>query len=673
MTGTLHSADVENLDFVDVETPVPEAEVTSASTTAKTEPAYDAHPIDPAAARRRLNLLAQTAVPMTVFAQDPLVSENGEPVLATVQVPASRLQRGPRSHRFHVVDIAVGTNKAEKPIALHARNEPWRYVDSFANKPNQTTDDLVANPKFRAQNLFAVASSTLALVEQHLGRPVPWYSGYPQLFLIPQARIEANAFYSRAHNAVLFGWLPALQGRAPVYTALSYDVIAHEVSHAILDGLRPRYTEPGLPDQLAFHEALADLIALLSVFTLDGAAKRLLEPTDGKVEFPSDANATADDPRKRSEQLWKGRADHLKASPLVRLAEQIGAVRNRSEASTPGHYPALRRSVDLPANANWKSDPAYGEPHRRAEVLVAAFLQTLVSMWAQRLDPLHSEKGWLDADRVAEEGTKSARHLLGMILRSLDYLPPVELEFADVIDSVITADRRLVPDDEHNYRDALKKTFADFGITPPEHQILDEDGLDAPKPSRITQPINSIALQSNPSSDYDDPDASPLAIRYEHLNLVALRSSPEEVYQFIWNNSAALEIDVRFTTRVTRVLSSSRVGVDGTLVTEILADYVQTLRTTAGNLPPGIIAPEGMPPDAIVELLGGGVLVFDQFARFRLHQRKLLLDADRQTRRLRYLFEHGIRDADGAYGTSDGEGDTKRFALVHNDVSEDSW
>ena len=88
MTETLHPADVRGLQFVDVDDELTEAEGTSASTTAKTEPADDAHPIDPAAARRRLNLLAQTAVPMTVFAQDPLVSENGEPVLATVQVPA---------------------------------------------------------------------------------------------------------------------------------------------------------------------------------------------------------------------------------------------------------------------------------------------------------------------------------------------------------------------------------------------------------------------------------------------------------------------------------------------------------------------------------------------------------------------------------------------------------
>ncbi|MFW0795281.1 hypothetical protein AAFP30_15815 [Gordonia sp. CPCC 205515] len=613
------------------------------------------------------NLLTQNTVPMTIFAQDPSVSDGG-PLLAPVEVPAGRLQRGPRSHRFHVVDIGVGTNKVGDPVRLHA-DSPWDYRDHWA-VPNLTTSDLVDDPKFRAQNVFAVASYTLALFEQHLGRPIPWYSQYPHLYLIPQARVEANAFYSREHNAVLFGWLPSIGGRPPVYTTLSYDVISHEVSHAILDGLRPRYTEPGLPDQLAFHEALADLVALLSVFTLDGVAARLLAPSKSKVRFPSDRDAMAiEDEAQRREQLWRGRAETLKQTPLLSLAEEIGARRRPThspEGTITGRYPALRRSVELPPNTDWISDPRFQEAHRRAEVLVAMFLQTLVRMWAQRLEPLRSDSSGMDVDRVAEEGVTSARHLLGMILRALDYLPPVELEFADVLDSVHTADRRLAPDDQHNYRDSLLESFAAFGITLPEHRIVDEDGVSAPEP---------VPTEVAPDDEYAiDPDASDLkSIRYEHLNLVALRSSPEEVYQFIWNNSAALGIDVRLSTRVTRVLSSSRIGADGTLVTEVLADYLQTVRTTAANLPPGVTAPDDMPDDAVVELLGGGVLVFDQFGRFRLHQRKPILDGQRQTRRLAYLFTHGIRDAQGRYGTSDGAGDTRRFSLLHSDTSEDSW
>ncbi|GAA0582578.1 hypothetical protein HPO96_08680 [Kribbella sandramycini] len=596
------------------------------------------------------NLLHHDTVAMTVFAQDPIVLTAGKlPLFAQLAVPAERLQRGPRGHRFHVVDVGVGTNAAAAPVVLND-GDPWTYRDRW-DADHRPADPalLVEDADFRAQNLFAVAAHTLALFERHLGRPIPWQSRYPQLYLVPRARIEANAFYSREHNAVLFGWLPATGDQPSLYTALSYDVIAHEVSHAILDGLRPRYTEPGLPDQLAFHEALADIVALLSVFSLKDVAKRLLDNGNGKIVFPGDEAAMRNPDQEVGRRLMaEWRAAELKATPLTLLAEQIGG---RRTPAVPGRYPALRRSVDLPASSAWTTDPAFLEPHRRAEVLVAAFLQTLVAIWAARLDPLRVDQDGVDVNRVAEEGVKSAQHLLGMLLRALDYLPPAELEFADVIDAVLTADRRLASDDDRGYRDKLRAAFAAFGITPPEHQMVDEDGDAAPPP----------AARRTPTPYRADPDAKTRGgIRYEHLNLAALRTSPEEVYQFIWNNAGALGIDVRLTTRVERVLGSTRVGPDGLVLNETIADYVQILRALPAELPPGIDAPDGLPADEPVELLGGGVLVFDQFGRFRLHQRKPVLDVDRQNRRLQYLAKRGFRDG----------GDKRRFALLHDGEDE---
>jgi hypothetical protein len=603
------------------------------------EPLPDAD--DPA----RYALLTMETVPMTVLAQDPSVVDDGGPVRAAIPVPADRLQRGPRGHRFHVVDVHVRTGEAAEPVILHS-GSPWTYRDRWTAERHPDASTLVADREFRAQNVYAVAAHTLALFEQHLGRPVPWQSGFPQLFLVPKAMIDTNASYSREHNAVLFGYMTATLGRPALYTALSYDVIAHEVSHAVLDGLRPRFTEPGLPDQLAFHEALADLMAMLSVFTLDGVAEHLLDP-QGTGRVALDAEPAPADPQER----LAARAEKLKPLPLLGLAEQVGA--RGAGRGAPDPHAALRRSVKLPAGDWWKRDPAFAKPHRRAEVLVAAFLQAFVAIWVGRLEPLRSDGG-LDADRVAEEGVKSARHLLGMVLRALDYLPPVELEFADIVDAILTADQRLTPNDDHHYRDTLRTTFESFGIKAPNHPIVDED--------RVVAPARRSRAQTVHPPDPDTDGA--LGLRYEHLNLVALRTSPEAVYQFIWNNAAVLDIDVRLATRVERVLSSTRVGPNGLVVTEILADYVQSLRTTAADLPPGLRAPAGMSPDTVVELWGGGVLVFDQFGRFRLHQRQPILDLDRQNRRLEHLFDHDVRAADGSFGVADGVGDP-RFALLH--------
>ncbi|NYJ06610.1 hypothetical protein GGQ55_002888 [Geodermatophilus daqingensis] len=592
----------------------------------------------PAAGDR--NLLTQETVAMTVLAQDPTIVDDGGPIRAPIPVPAGRLERGPCGERFRVVSPAG----APLPVVLHA-GDPWRYVDRWSPSAQPDATALPDDPDFRAQNVYAVAAHTLALFEQQLGRPVPWHSGLPQLDLVPQAAAgKANAFYSRERNCVLFGWLPVLPSRPSLYTALSYDVIAHEVSHAILDGLRPRFTQPSLPDQLAFHEALADLVALLSVFTVPGVALRLLAPKNGRILLPPDA---------------EGRARTLMASPLARLGEQVGAA---GGGGGPDDVPALRWSGVLDIGPAWRTDPQFDEPHRRAEVLVAAFLQTLVTMWAGRLEPLRIDPDGVDADRVGEEGVKSAEHLLGMLLRALDYLPPVDLTFPDVLDAVLTADRRLAPDDAHGYRTALEQTFARFGITPPPHRIVDSDGVAAPteEAAADARPAGTEAAVA------PDPDAgTETRLRYEHLNLAALRTSPDEVFSFVWNNAALLSIDVRYPTRVERVLSSTRVGPDGLVVTEILADYTQVLRTTAGALPPGIAAPAGAAADEQVELWGGGVLVFDQFGRYRLHQRQPLLDIERQTDRLAYLARSGIRGVQGVLGATDGPGEAERFARLH--------
>jgi hypothetical protein len=158
-----------------------------------------------------------------------------------------------------------------------------------------------------------------------------------------------------------------------------------------------------------------------------------------------------------------------------------------------------------------------------------------------------------------------------------------------------------------------------------------------------------------------------------HLNFAALRSSPEEVFTFIWNNAGALGIDVRLATRVDRVLATTRVGADGLIVNEVLADYTQWIRTTADRLPKGMTQPAGMAADAKVALWGGGVLVFDQFGRFRLHQRKPILDVDRQQRRLQNLFDRQLKDSHGGFGSSDGVNADERFALLHATRSVDSW
>src|SRR4029453_14676322 len=69
-------------------------------------------------------------------------------------------------------------------------------------------------------------------------------------------------------------------------------------------------------------------------------------------------------------------------------------------------------------------------------------------------------------NRLAEEESKSASHVLGMCIRALDYLPPVDVTFFEYLRAIITADFDTVRDDRLNYRVAVGARFRRRGIYP---------------------------------------------------------------------------------------------------------------------------------------------------------------------------------------------------------------
>ena len=135
-----------------------------------------------------------------------------------------------------------------------------------ADLPAPPSDRILGDPAYHALNAYALVMRTLHRFEFALGRRVAWGTGGHQLKVVPHAFEQANAYYAEDAEALVFGYVRA--GRATTFFGLSHDIIVHETTHALLDGLRDGFTEPSSPDQAALHEGLADIVALLSVFSL---------------------------------------------------------------------------------------------------------------------------------------------------------------------------------------------------------------------------------------------------------------------------------------------------------------------------------------------------------------------------------------------------------------------
>jgi hypothetical protein len=582
---------------------------------------------------------------LTIIAQDPSVrGEDGRILTASAAVPVDRLDPGPRGHRFHVVDYDATTGKLVQPVPdlcdpdSEQSVRRWTCLDRFEPPKNRRqererfpggyNEALMTDPAFRAQNVYAIAARTLATFEFALGRRLDWQTGSHQLYIVPRAFAEANAHYAREDRGVFFGYLPLADGDT-VYTCLSHDIVCHETTHAVLDGLRPRFLEPALPDQAAFHEALADIVAMFSVFSLPEVLAFALGQENPEGRIPM--NVFGD--------------EAIATNLLFGVAEQFG------EATSGVRGSALRRSHGLKAGGWWRTDPAYEEPHRRGEVLVAAVVDAVAKIWVARLKGIEHD-GLVDRARAAEEGAKAAGHVMTMLIRSLDYSPAVELQFEDVLDAVLVADRVVAPEDRHDYRGMLEKSFARYDIRVEESRIEDVASAGVP-------------------------------FRYDQVNAAALRSSKQEAYRFIWQNLDALGLKPDWYLEVESLRPALRLGPDGLVVQEVICDYSQVLELTAGQArelakrerdlsPPRKSA---LPDDVPLQFWGGGTLIFDQFGRAKFHQRKALDDWKRQTARLDHLVKKDLFDTRGRLGFSTGAATGMAFAELHtpDDRAGEAW
>ncbi len=417
----------------------------------------------------------QTRTPPTpqrrlrVYALDPSMGQSIDFFTlneATLSVPwddlpdtTNELQPGPVGEYLEVVDVDPASNRVYDPVDLNDK----KLLAQDGWSPSE------GNPQFHQQMTYAVAMTTIGHFERALGRKALWAPrvaadgkvGPPlrRLRIYPHAMRAQNAYYSPEKKALLFGYFAASDNSAGlvapgsmVFTCLSSDIVAHETSHALLDGLHRRFTEASNPDVFAFHEAFADVVAIFQHFTYRDLVRFEIGRAGGDLTAPN---------------LLSG------------LARQFG------EGS--GRNGALRDYNDKGSDNKVYADTL--EPHERGTILVYAIYDAFLKVVGRKtadLIRLVSDQGangyWVRlppeiVERIATDTCETAAELLHICIRALDYCPAVDITFGEYLRALITADVDTRPVDPQGYRVALIEAFRKRRILPRDVRTVSEESV----------------------------------------------------------------------------------------------------------------------------------------------------------------------------------------------------
>ena len=621
---------------------------------------------------------------LRIYALDPSVAKRLDSVSvyqATLSVPwddepstDKPLLPGPIGEYLEVVDVDPASDRVYDPVDLNDK----LLLAQDGLPPSE------GNPKFHQQMVYAVAVTTIGHFERALGRRALWAPHYaeapgrtgdmtvkahyvPRLRIYPHALRAENAYYSPEKKALLFGYFPATSNEGDVttpgttvFSCLSSDIVAHEMSHALLDGLHRRFQEASNADVPAFHEAFADIVALFQHFTL----KEL-------VSF----------------EIAKARGELSAASLLSGIAKQFGEGSGRA---------GPLREYGGAGMADLDYDKTF-EAHDRGSILVFAVYQAFLAIADRRTDDLiqlaTGGTGILPAgtlhpslvERLTDEVAKTAKQMLTMCIRALDYCPAVDITFGEYLRALITADRDAYPDDPLHYRLAFLETFRKWKLLPRDVRTISEETLawsapEDPSPAWLKGLMSRIDLGWNQKLKRSEIFALNDKNRYALWKAMhkAFVSNPELYKQFgllpdlprYKEDGTVLHAPKKGETTfdIYSVRPTRRVEPDGSFRVEVIVVIQQRIPVTFDGSP----APQGVNAgDGFFWFRGGATIIIDPregFEEIRYAIIKNTGSADRQKRQAGTMAANYLSPLRALYF---GGEVSEPFALLHASDGDD--
>lgn len=422
-----------------------------------------------------------------VIVKDPEVSEFKDirPTEDVEITSESSFLDGPTSPRVAILDFGPKTGQLSPPVKFippSKPTEPGGYEVLHPVEPGGHVARDATNV-----SVFGAVYKTMEMFEEQdaMGRRVSWAFGAPQLLVVPRAGEWANAYYERESHSLQFFFFKAANNGVLVHTSHSQDIVAHETTHAILDGLAPDLFNAITPQSLAIHEGVADLGAVLCALRCRELSETVLKATNYSIERSS---------------IFSGIGEQFAGA----LSENRDYLRNllNNKSLDPNAAPADR--VDR------------SEPHDLSQVLSGALYSMLLDTYEELrgvrrspsgnhiIEPSEEEFNQRKLQRVSGvtsgigEAMKAlflaGERLKRALFRGLDYMPPGEVTFADLGRAILAADQASHPDSEAQ-RDDMRDEFVRRGIVSKKEDLAVQTRFDVPA-------VQALNLDELIESDY---------------------------------------------------------------------------------------------------------------------------------------------------------------------------
>ncbi len=383
-----------------------------------------------------------------------------EPEIAFLSPDAGSVRPGPADRQMYVAN-AVDKRVPYAPPDYMPPYGGGEFTPACPDHGGHFDHIPVDAPQFRAAHLYGAARHTLDIWEHYLRHKVQWWHApeIPQLELVPVVE------WANAHSGPGFLETGAIlnEQRQEHLFCLNFDVVAHEVGHAVL------FATVGVPTPermtaayLAFHESFADLFGVIGVLRFASVITRLLAQTGGNLHALNMVN----------------RLGRYSDNQQVRVA---------SNATTMADVAGIRLRPD----GGWDDDSGRNRnQHALGEPLTGAIFDMLVEIFQNGLaardvlddtmdtrgrDPRHVMRALTPLHRrfagslrrtpeAYEDALLEARDVVGFgMAHAMHRLHPEALSFGRAAACLLEAAERL---GERSGRAAFLRLFLDRGIDP---------------------------------------------------------------------------------------------------------------------------------------------------------------------------------------------------------------